>query len=453
MSMKELKFESTTLERIVVSYLIKDKSFFIKIYQYLKTSDYKKKTYFTDPKLQWIINFAGKYYEVYNKIPSLETVKITIEKAIASKQMDEVIAKAIGNETEEIYKKDLSEIEADYIKDETIKFIKTMKAYEATTLNQLDIANGNFENLSERIQKATNINLDKDLGVSLADVGETLALIQEVEEDSGLSFGSPNLNKTLGSPKAGELTVFCGTPGIGKTIWLGNVATENMKLGKKGVFFSLEVDKRRLAKRLYSSLLYKTGVDLMNTTKEQIEEAFKHFEGGNIRIKNFPAHNASCNDFANYLMDLETIEGYKPDFIVIDYILITATNNKKTDENMYSYYKLVSEEMRNLAFQFNCPVFTAAQINREGMGQTGATKGLVTSKNLAESRGILDTADYLLIINQTDVEKKKGEKDGVAEQRIYIDKNRNGTSGGVFNFTIDYNRMYICDGTKQPKQK
>ena len=81
MSMKELKFESTTLERIVVSYLIKDKSFFIKIYQYLKTSDYKKKTYFTDPKLQWIINFAGKYYEVYNKVPSLETVKITIEKA------------------------------------------------------------------------------------------------------------------------------------------------------------------------------------------------------------------------------------------------------------------------------------------------------------------------------------------------------------------------------------
>ena len=447
----DIKFESATLERIILAYLIKDKSFFLKIAQYLRTSDYKKKTYFIDGKLQWLLNFCAKYYDTYEKVPSLETVRITIEKGTQAGTLDPLLAKAIRTTTDEIYNKNLDDIESEYIKDETVKFVKTMKAYEATTLNQLDIANGNFDNLSDRMQKALNINLYKDFGISLSNIGETLDLIQQVEADSGLTFGSPSLDRILGSPKAGEITVFCGTPGIGKTIWLGNIATENMKLGKKGVFFSLEVDRRRLAKRLYSSLLYKSGIDLMNTTKEEAEAVFADYNGGDVKIKNYPANNACCNDFANYLMDLYTIEGYKPDFIIIDYILITATNNKKSDDNMYSYYKTVTEEMRNLAAQFECPVFTAAQINRNGMGEKGGTKGLVTSKDLAESRGILDTADYLLIINQSESEKSKGKDDNISEQRIYVDKNRNGSNGDVLPFTLNYNTMTIKDGKKDAR--
>lgn len=443
----EMKFESSTMERFILSYLIKDKSFFLKVGQFLKTGDYNKKSYYSDPKLQWILNTCCVYYSKYDRIPSLDTIKILCEGKFKD---DPLLNKAMRNAIEEIYTKDLTGMEADYIKDETVKFIRQMRAVEATTLNQIDIANGNYDNLSDRMQKAVNINLDKDLGISLANSSETLSLIQEVEQDSGLTFGIPSLDRVMGSPKAGELTIFCGTPGIGKTIWLGNIATENMKLGKKGVFFSLEVDKRRLAKRLYSSLLLKSGIDLMNTTKEEVETAFAEFKGGDIRIKNYQAHNACCNDFANYLMDLYTLEGFKPDFICIDYVLITRANNPKLDQGQsYAYYKAVSEEMRNLSVQFECPVFSAAQINRSGMGEKGGTKAIVTSKDLSESRAILDTCDYCLIINQTDAEKKLGEKDGISEQRLYIDKNRNGSNGTILTVTIDYNTMTISEGKKR----
>lgn len=442
----DLKFESSTMERFILAYLIRDKSFMLKVGQYLKTTDFQKKSYFQDSKLQWLLNTCLVYYDKYEKIPSLDVIKILVEKKFKT---DLLMFKALNNTVDEIYSKDLSGVEASFVQDETVKFIKTNRAVEATLLNELDIQNGKFDALNDRMQKALNVNLDKDFGVSLSNVGETLSLIQEIEEDSGLTFGSPALNRVLGSPKPGEITVFCGTPGIGKTIWLGNVATENMKLGKKGVFFSLEVDRKRLARRLYSSLLLKSGCDLMNTTKEEAEAIFADFKGGDIRIKNFPANSASCNTFASYLMDLYTLEGFKPDFIVIDYILITATNNRSNDDNMYSYYKTVTEEMRNLAAQFECPVFTAAQINRNGMGEKGGSKGIVTSKDLAESRGILDTADYLLIINQTDTEKKLGEKDNISEQRLYVDKNRNGSNGEIITVTLDYNTMSITDGKKQ----
>ena len=105
--------------------------------------------------------------------------------------------------------------------------------------------------------------------------------------------------------------------------------------------------------------------------------------------------------------------------------------------------------MRNLSVQFECPVFSAAQINRSGMGEKGGTKAIVTSKDLSESRAILDTCDYCLIINQTDAEKKLGEKDGISEQRLYIDKNRNGSNGTILTVTIDYNTMTISEGKKR----
>ena len=447
MTSDELKFNSATLERLILANLIRDKSFYLKVGKYLRTDNYKDKNHFNDHKLQWILNTCAIYYDKYEKLPSLETMNILVEGSQKLKD-DPLLAKATKAAVDEIFKKDLSQIELSYIRDETVKFVKTKRAVEATYLNEIDIANGKFDNLNDRMQKAVNINLDKDFGVSLANVDETLSLLKEIDEDSGLTFGTPALDRVLGSPRAGELTVFCGTPGIGKTIWLGQVATENMRLGKKGVFFSLEVDKKRLARRLYSSLLLKSGCDVLNMTKEQIDAVFASFNGGDIRIKNYPAHTASCNDFANYLMDLYTIEGFKPDFIVIDYILITAANNvKRGEDNSYTYNKIVAEEMRNLAMQFECPVFTACQLNRNSQVD-GGTKALVTSKDLSESRAILDTADYLMVINQTPAEKKAGEVDHIAEQRLYIDKNRNGSNGEILPITIDYNTMSIKDGKK-----
>ena len=166
--------------------------------------------------------------------------------------------------------------------------------------------------------------------------------------------------------------------------------------------------------------------------------------------KNYPANSASSNDFEAYLNDLYPIEGFKPDFIIVDYILITATNKNGDSENSYKYYKTVSEELRNLGIKFNCPVFTAAQLNRNAMSEkASSTKSVVTAKDLSESRGILDTVDYCLIINHDDAEKKKGESDGIAEQRLLVAKNRNGESNGMVNFTLNYNTMTLTEGKKK----
>lgn len=443
----DLQFDSSTMERIILSYLIRDRQFFIVIAKHLKTNNHKNKSYFQDNKLQWILNTCCVYYDKYERIPSLEIMKVAIEKKFNN---DALMAKAIRTATEEIYTKDISGIETEYIKNETVSFVKTMKAVEATLQNQIDISNGKFDKLNDRIRDAVNINLDKDLGISLANIEDTLNLIQEVEQDSGLTFGLPSLDRDIGTPRGGELYVFGGVSGIGKTIHLGNIAVENMKLGRKGVFFTLEVDKRRLAKRLYSSLLLRNGLDLTTITKEEVNSVFEEYKGGDIRIKQYDANTACCDDFENYLTDLYTIDGFKPEFVVIDYILITGTNSRSEDLNSYAKYKLVSEEMRNLAKHWDVPVFSAVQINRNGYSDKGGgTKAVSSVKDIAESKGIIDTSEAVILINQTDQEKALGEKDGIAEQRLYIAKSRNGKSGGIIPIVLNYNTMSITEGKKE----
>lgn len=441
---KEVKFESSTLEKYILIALVKDKSFFLKMNIFLRTFSWDKKSYFNDNKLQWILNACSLYYENNNKMPSFETLNIVIEKSFKTNPLLENALKTL---LKNIFETKLEDIDISYIQEETIKFIRTKRAVEATYKNAADIESGNLEGLAERLQEAINVNFDKDLGLSLADTEAALSILNEEERNTGLTFGSNNLDGILGCPREGELTVFCGTPGVGKTIWLGNICVNNFMNKKKGVLFSLEVDKKRLTNRLYKAILGKSSLENLN--KDEVKKFFKNFEPGDIIIKNYPANSASCNDFDAFITDLQATTGFVPDYIVIDYILITSTNNKRGDsEQSYKYYKTVSEEMRNLGIKWNCPVFTAAQLNREAQAENGGTKKVVSSKALSESRGILDTADYCLIINQTDDEKKLAEKDGVAEQRLLIAKNRNGDSGSMLNFHLDYKTMTIQDGKK-----
>ena len=134
--------------------------------------------------------------------------------------------------------------------------------------------------------------------------------------------------------------------------------------------------------------------------------------------------------------------------ILVDYILITSTNDKRKDSSdTFKYYKTVTEELRNVAVEFDCALFTACQLNREAMGEKGGSKKVVTSKDISESRGVLDTADYLIIIEQTEDEKKEG------KYRLRVDKNRNGENAFVVPFNIDWKTLRITEDKSVDKNK
>lgn len=440
-----LKFDSETEEKLIVGYFYKDRSTFLKLAQYLTTSNWQKHSFFNNRYLQFLVNACYSYSNAYKKMPVEKTVYSMIEKFIP----DEFEKEKIKDLFDELRNEDYSQYSPDYLKDAAVNFIKRERATEAAYRCDAEIQKGNYDNLDKIMRDAINVNLDKDLGVSVKNIKDILPAIQEVHDDKeGCTWGSTTLDQKVGRIQKGELGVIAGLPGAGKTAWLGHFGMASMREKKNVVIFSFEVNKQRLATRVWKSLLGKSTLELLNLTEQEAEEFFNDPCLGDLRIINRPANTCSANDISAILHDLETYENWKPDLIIVDYLLITSTNDKRKDSSdTYKYYKTVTEELRNVAVEFECPVLTACQLNREAMGEKGGSKKVVTSKDISESRGVLDTADYLFIIEQTEEEKV----DGI--YRLRVDKNRNGDNGFVVGFNMNWNTMTIKEAPAVDKKK
>lgn len=440
----DIKFDSKSLERLLVAYSIQNRAFFLKVGKHLRTSSAKKKSYFNDTKLQSILNMICYFNDKYEKFPTFEEIQVFIERL----QDEEEVKIFTLSLAEELYKMDLSEVDTNFLFEEATKFITSARVVEAMAFSQVDLDKGNFSSIAERMREAVTVNFDNDLGLSVRDLKGGLSEIREADDDSKtISLGWPSTDDVFGRLRPGELFVFAGVPGIGKTIWLGSVAMNNFMDGKNVVVITLETSPKRLLTRYYQSLFNREKDKLLrdDIDVDTVESLLP--EKGDIIIKQFQANTASSADISAFLNDLVMYRNFKPDVIIVDYILITKTNNNDiSPENTYKYYKKVTEELRNLGVEWEVPVITAAQINREGMGETGGSKATITSKAGSESRGILDTADYYSVIIQTAQDKKKyGES--VGAYALYVDKNRNDTTGKRLNFYIDYKTLTLREGS------
>lgn len=225
------------------------------------------------------------------------------------------------------------------------------------------------------------------------------------------------------------------------TGFIGNFALNAFfKEGKNVLVYSFETSRERLAMRYYANLVRMNKKDMVTDEevfKEKAKNTFKDAEGDLI-LKEFNSNTVNSNDLMAHISDLKRYLNWEPDIIFIDYLLIMLTNDRTmSSENGFKYYKTVTEEVRNIAKSLDVPVVTATQINREGMSDRGGSKSLVTSKNIAESRGIYDTADFFAIITQTAKEKEKN------KYHLYIDKNRNDRTGIRIEYEVNYSYMTL----------
>ncbi len=59
----------------------------------------------------------------------------------------------------------------------------------------------------------------------------------------------------------------------------------------------------------------------------------------------------------------ESTTGFVPDVLIVDYADIMRSSNKYNERRFE--LELIYQELRNIAIQFNIPVITATQLNRE----------------------------------------------------------------------------------------
>jgi hypothetical protein len=90
-------------------------------------------------------------------------------------------------------------------------------------------------------------------------------------------------------------------------------------------------------------------------------------KSGKLRIKYMPAQS-NVNQIRAYLKELEIQTGMKADFIMVDYLdLVMPVSAKVSPSDLFVKDKYVSEELRNLAKEFNILMITASQLNRSAV--------------------------------------------------------------------------------------
>jgi len=226
------------------------------------------------------------------------------------------------------------------------------------------------------------------------------------------------IQKGLGS---GELGVIIAPTGAGKSMALAHLGAHAVKAGKNVVHYTLELSESMTGQR-YDSCISAIPLSLLFHRKEEVLECIGDLEGS-LLIKEYPTKTASPNTLRAHLDKLKK-RNHKIDMIIIDYadLLRPATNFKEKRAELESIY----ENIRAIAQEHQCPVWTASQTNRSGLSAE-----VVTMESISEAYNKCFVADFICSISRTIKDKNAN------TARFFVAKNRNGPDGMVFPMFMD----------------
>ena len=227
---------------------------------------------------------------------------------------------------------------------------------------------GDYDPVEKIIKDAVQISLTKDMGTDYFE--DPRARLLKIKSNNGqVSTGWPTMDKRLfGGMNRGELNIFAGGSGSGKSLFMQNIAINWVQQGLNGVFLSLELSEELCAMRMDSMVANISTREIFRDLDDlELKVKMVGKKSGSLRIKYMPAQS-NVNQIRAYLKELEVQTGQKTDFIMVDYLdLVMPVSAKVSPNDLFVKDKYVSEELRNLAREFGILMITASQLNRSAV--------------------------------------------------------------------------------------
>ncbi len=248
---------------------------------------------------------------------------------------------------------------------------------------------------------------------------------------AGYSTGFDDLDDLISGIENKKLYVIAARPAMGKSSAILNICQHIAKKNKDKnvVFFSLEMPKKSIVLRLYSSALnisnehFKFNI-LTDDELLKIREYTPKFaeETANFYIED--DGNTNIFDIQQYCRKLKRNTNKEMALIAIDYLQIMSIT--KSTGNRAIDLGEVSRAAVMLAKEFDCPVVLLSQVNR--VCETRQNKRPMLS-DLKESGNIEQDADTVIFIYRDEIYNSKTTDKNAAE--FIIAKQRDGSLGTV----------------------
>ena len=369
-----------------------------------------------DRRLQLPAEFIKTYVEEHNALPTFDIVNAATDANLKNPGQ-------------------LQENHYDWLLQDFETFSKH-KALEAAILKSADLLEkGEYGACEDLVKQAVQIGLQKDLGTDY--FADPRARLEAIKDKNGqVSTGWPSLDKKLfGGFNRGELNIFAGGSGSGKSLFMANMGVNWCLAGMNVMYLTFELSENLVSMRLDAMTSEIPSRDIFKSI-DDVEMKVKIIgkKSGAFQVKYMPT-GKNANDIRAYLKEYEIKTGRKVDVLLIDYLdLMHPIGQKISAENLFVKDKYVSEELRNLAMELSCIFVTASQLNRSSVEEIEFDHSHI-------SGGIskINTADNLIGIFTSRAMRERG------RYQIQLMKTRSSSGVGQkidLGFDIDTLRIY-----------
>jgi archaellum biogenesis ATPase FlaH len=337
----EIKDYNTDIETLFIQFMMSNHELFVRCSGILKDS------FFDNKQNRDVTTVIISHFMQYSTLPTVEQIKAITGKSI------ELIPEVAAKEDRWF----LKEIEL---------FCRHKALRDAILASPNLLDEGRYGEVETGIKAAVQIALVKDLGTDYyANPKERLEAIREGKGQCSTGWKTVD-EKLYGGFNKGEITIFAGQSGAGKSLFLQNLAVNWAEAGLNVVYLSLELSEKLCAMRVDAMHTgYETREVMRNIDDVHMKvRAAQQRSGGRLRIKQLP-NGCTANDIRAFIKEYEIHCKRKVDAILVDYLdLMLPMSKKISAENLFVKDKYVTEELRNLAVELDTVTVSASQLNR-----------------------------------------------------------------------------------------
>ena len=382
--------------------------------------------YFVNDVHRTVSHALLSHVDKYRKLPTRATLLEDLRPSLGQADMGDV-----QTAVTKLYRRDVSDANA--VIEKVVEFGKTQALVNAV-LSAADLLTKGSENntkIKPLIDEALIVGEDiLDVGVDMtSDVEQRHAWYTNPEVAiAGLRTGIVHVDLLMGGGLGeGELGVILAPPGRGKTTTLINVGFGALTdVGRKNVVhYSCEMNERKVTMR-YDDRLMGGRVKYKRSDPEryfaELRDRVTRLVRGRLFVKSYPTRTASISTIRAHLALLAS-RGFDPDLVVVDYADIMKPERRLGE--MRHEQAGVYEDLRTLAGEFSCRVWTGSQATRGSL-----EKEVITIGDFAEAFEKAHVVDAALAFCQTDDEKLTN------RARFFAAKLRDHEDGRTVELTI-----------------
>ncbi|MBE6466328.1 replicative DNA helicase [Denitrobacterium detoxificans] len=257
-------------------------------------------------------------------------------------------------------------------------------------------------------------------------------LAEQKTHMAGVPTGFTDVDNLFHGFRGGDLVILAARPGVGKTSFALNLATNAAKAGFPTTFFSLEMSASQLVQRILCaeariSLEKVRGGFLGESDWQALADAITRLSNVELYIDDTP----SLSILEARAKARRELRNKDKGLIIVDYLQLMNPPQARKDGNRAVEVGEISRGLKVLAKEMDMPVIALSQLSR-AVEQRGKNKRPMLS-DLRESGSIEQDADIVMFIDRSmdEIEAESDERPDLGTANLIVAKHRNGSTRDI----------------------